>query len=378
MSIIEFGGLSILFFPIIVLEFFGKKCIPDNIFVNFVGVILLLGLRTSEMKQFIIFICCELILIYFYYNFKKRCSSELVYYLVIMASMLPILLVKSSIYLPNNTIGFLGISYISFKIWELLIEIHDNHVERLPITSTIYHLTFIASFSSGPITRFNNFISEYDRKISGIEYWNDYFCIGIKKIFWGAVYKFAFAFMVNTYFLQTISADVNFFNAIRYMYAYTLYLFFDFAGYSLLAIGTGRLLGIKLPENFNKPFLAKNMKEFWERWHISLSTWFRDFIFSRFVLNNLRNGLFKNKNTAARCGYMVTMITMGIWHGFTLHYILYGFYQGLMLVITDIYIKSKIYRKIKKKSWFIPISCIVCFNIIAFGMLLFSGFLFQL
>lgn len=261
---------------------------------------------------------------------------------------------------------------------ELLIEIHDHHVERLPFFSTVYHLTFIASFSSGPITRLQGFMSEYNRKISGIEYWNDYFCVGIKKVFLGIVYKFAFAFFVNTYFLQMIPKEVTLAHAIQYMYAYTIYLFFDFAGYSLLAIGTGRLLGFKLPENFNKPFLAKNMKEFWERWHMSLSTWFKDYIFSRFVLNNIRNGLFKNRNTAARCGYMVTMLSMGVWHGFTLYYIIYGLYEGLMLVLTDIYIKSKLYKKIKKKKWFAPVSIAICFNVIAFGMLIFSGYLFKI
>ena len=130
------------------------------------------------------------------------------------------------------------------------------------------------------------------------------------------------------------------------MYAYTLYLFFDFAGYSNFAIGTGRLLGIKVPENFNKPFLSHHMKEFWDRWHISLSKWFGDYLFSRIVLNTLRGGVFKSKKAAVRCAYMVTMTVMGIWHGFYWHYILYGIYQGIMLVLTDIYLKSKTFRKL--------------------------------
>lgn len=135
---------------------------------------------------------------------------------------------------------------------------------------------------------------------------------------------------------------------ILYMYAYTLYLFFDFAGYSNFAIGTSYILGVKAPENFNKPFLAHNMKEFWDRWHISLSKWFGDYLFSRFVLNTLRNGTFKSKKVAVRCGYMLTMLVMGLWHGTYVFYLVYGLYQGLMLVFTDVYVKSKTYRKFKK------------------------------
>ena len=69
-----------------------------------------------------------------------------------------------------------------------------------------------------------------------------------------------------------------------YAYAYGLYMFFDFAGYSLMAVGVSQFLGIRTPANFDKPFLSKDIKDFWDRWHISLSHWFRDFLFSRFVM----------------------------------------------------------------------------------------------
>lgn len=75
-----------------------------------------------------------------------------------------------------------------------------------------------------------------------------------------------------------------------YGYSYGFYMFFDFAGYSLMAIGTSYILGIKTPENFNKPFISKDIKEFWDRWHITLSHWFRDFVFSRFC-----NEMYKEK-----------------------------------------------------------------------------------
>ena len=172
--------------------------------------------------------------------------------------------------------------------------------------------------------------------------------------------------------MAVIPADKTLFNIISYMYAYTLYLFFDFAGYSLFAIGTGYILGIKVPENFNKPFISKDMKEFWTRWHISLSRWFGDYIFSRFVLNSMRKKRFKSRFTASHVAQILTMFVMGLWHGLTVYYILYGLYQGIALVLTDIYQrKSKFYKKYKKNKVFNCIQVVVTFHIVSFGMLLF-------
>ena len=120
------------------------------------------------------------------------------------------------------------------------------------------------------------------------------------------------------------------------------------------------------------------MKEFWERWHISLSSWFGDYVFKRFVLNNMRNGLFKNRKIAARWGNIVTMLLMGIWHGPYLFYVVYGLYEGLALVVTEIYLKSDLFKKFKQKPYYDIVSRIVCFQVIAFGMMLFSGYLFSI
>ena len=188
------------------------------------------------------------------------------------------------------------------------------------------------------------------------------------------------AALIDQYILSNlhyIPAKYAFLNTPIYMYAYTLYLFFDFAGYSNFAIGTSYILGVKSPENFNKPFLARNMKEFWDRWHISLSKWFGDYIFSRFLLNSLRSGKIKSRKLATRLAFLITMGTMGIWHGFTIYYILYGLYQGALLVLTDIYLGSKTYKNFKTKKYYTPLSIFVNFQFVCFGMLLFSGYLFK-
>ena len=94
-----------------------------------------------------------------------------------------------------------------------------------------------------------------------------------------------------------------------------------------MAIGTGYILGIQVPENFNQPFFSVDMKDFWTRWHISLSTWLRDYVYTRFVMAALKQKWFKNQRSASYLGYILTMMTMGLWHGLAPHYLVYGLPQ---------------------------------------------------
>ena len=367
-----------LFIPAIVLGLLGEPLKYYAAAVSIPALCLIMGFKSMQTLQFLIFMAFEMFLIYAYYYLHKKYKNKYIYYTIFALSILPVVAVKACVYTSDfSFLGFLGISYVSFRIWQMIIEIHDEHIEKLSIWETLYFITFFPTISSGPIDRYKRFKDDLDKKISRKEYLEEYLIIGIKKILLGITYKFAIANLINIYFINNASAEKTFLNVIVYMYAYTMYLFFDFAGYSAFAIGTSYVLGIKVPENFDKPFLAHNMKEFWDRWHISLSKWFGDYLFSRFVLNMVRSKKIKSKKTAIRCGYMLTMLTMGLWHGFYLFYITYGAYQGLMLILTDVYTKSKMYRNFKKSKYYDLVSRIVCFHIVAFGMLIFSGYLFN-
>jgi membrane protein involved in D-alanine export len=194
----------------------------------------------------------------------------------------------------------------------------------------------------------------------------------------GIAYKFLIASYINNMWLSKIPLNQHsFINTIKYMYLYSFYLFFDFAGYSLMAIGVSYILAVKTPDNFNLPFISKDIKDFWNRWHMSLSFWFRDFIFSRFVMVALKKKWFKSKYTAAYIGYMLTMLTMGFWHGIKLNYIVYGTYHGLLLVATELFQRTSFHLKFKRKLFFRVMSTVLTFNFICFGFLIFSGYLFK-
>ena len=129
-----------------------------------------------------------------------------------------------------------------------------------------------------------------------------------------------FYYLLQTYFAGKHQPIYQ----VGYACVYGLYLFFDFAGYSAMAVGTSYLLGIKTPDNFNKPFLSVDIKDFWNRWHITLSSWFRDFIFTRFMVDSARKKRFSNRLIGASVGLVLNMLIMGVWHGMEGHYILDG------------------------------------------------------
>ena len=367
--------LFLTLIPAICLGIAGKRIKYYGMLATAFMVYLIIGLDL-QFKFLILFLIWELGCIYLFMRSRKREKNKWTFRLFLLATMTPLIINKVSAKLPIGVLGFIGISYLSFRTIQIIVEIYDGTIKDLKFFDMIYFILFFPSLSSGPIDRSRRFEEEINKPIPRSEYISDYLVVGIKKICQGLMYKFGIASLIYIYWTSRITPDKSFLPIILYMYGYTLYLFFDFAGYSLIAVGTSYIFGVKLPDNFDKPFLSKDMKEFWTRWHISLSRWFGDYIFSRYVLNAMRNKKYKKRATASHVAQMITMTVMGFWHGLTWYYIAYGIYQGVMLVLTDEFTKkSKIYKKYKKEKWFQKIQIFVTFNIVCFGMLIFSGFL---
>lgn len=273
---------------------------------------------------------------------------------------------------PYHILGFLGISYMTFKGTQIVIEIYDGIIKEVSAFEFFYLMLFFPAITSGPIDRSRRFSDDLNRVIPKAEY-QEMFGTGLFKVCLGMFYKMVLA----TSFYQAmlwLGYGEGLKSALIYMYSYGFYLFFDFAGYSLMAIGVSYMFGIKTPENFNKPFISKDIKEFWDRWHITLSHWFRDFIFSRLMMRFIKHKCFKSKLTGASVGFIINMGIMGLWHGLTGYYIMYGLYHGVLLALTEIYQKkSKFYKKHKKDKWFMFIEWFITFNLVMFGFFIFSG-----
>ncbi|MBN1047688.1 D-alanyl-lipoteichoic acid biosynthesis protein DltB [Clostridium botulinum] len=370
--------LLLTFIPAIILALSGRRPKYYGIIVSAV-MILLIMTKSIGLYLFLMFLIGEIFVIYMYLFIRRKTDNKYIYWLALFLSMLPVVISKlAGVTRYSSIIGFIGLSYLNFKAIQMIIEIYDGRITEIKFTTFIYFIIFFPTLSSGPIDRWKRFEENLNVKIEKEEYINEYLIPGFRKIILAIGYKFILAYLIDTYWLLKIPTDITLLNSWNYMYAYTLYLFFDFAGYSLFAVGTSYIFGIKTPDNFNKPFVSKDMKEFWTRWHISLSRWFGDYIFSRFVLNSMRKKRFKNRIIASHVAQIITMFVMGLWHGLTTYYIIYGLYQGSALVLTDIYQrKSTYYKKHKKEKWFQMIQRVVTFHIVCFGMLIFSGYLFK-
>ena len=390
--------LIILLIPAIILGIRGKSIRPYGIFFSIIMIIIIMGwdienvfdyiingrivdaLKCTQVEKllFFIFLLGEIILIKIYFQIRKLTQNKYLYFIALILCMMPVVILKVSPLTNFGAIGFIGLSYVNFKTIQIIIEIYDGSIDEINTIDLIYFIIFVPTLSCGPIDRYRRFIKDSKNLINKEEYIHYYLVEGSEHIIKGILYKFCLAALIHTLWIDRISSQVTLLSSIQYMYAYSLYLFFDFAGYSAFAIGTSYFFGIKTPENFNMPFLSKSMKEFWNRWHISLSKWFGDYIYSRFVLNSMRKKRFKNRIYASHVGQIITMSIMGLWHGINSYYIIYGLYQGIVLVLTDIYErKSKFYKRHKNEKWFRYIQIILTFNIACFGLLIFSGYLFN-
>ena len=351
-----------------VLNYFGKR--KDYYILSLS--ILFAGAIYGKSKAMVVYLLAFIIYQYVLVFIAQRMDSKRLKPLVIL-SILPLVVNKVFAITQLHLLSFIGISYMSFKTIQIMLEISDGLIkEKISVKDYLQFLLFFPTVSSGPIDRSRRFLKEINEVMPRKDYL-ELAGDGIYRIVLGLLYKV----VLSTYVYQILLALSNtgtVVYSIKYMYLYTLYLFFDFAGYSLMAVGSSNILGIQTPMNFNKPFLSIDIKDFWTRWHITLSTWLRDFVFSRVLMQVIRKKWFKNRLHNAAYAYMVNMLVMGFWHGISVSYIAYGFYHGILMSGFEIYQKkSTFYKKHKNKTWYKLISWFVTMNLVMVGFFIFSG-----
>ncbi len=274
--------------------------------------------------------------------------------------------------IPGSQLGFLGISYLTFRSLDVIFGIRDRLIVSLPAGQFFAYLFFFPAISSGPIDRYRRFSQDWNRPHTAAEFWKD-LDGAVHHIFTGFLYKFILAALIKTYWIDRLAAG-GLYRTLSYMYGYSLYLYLDFAGYSFFAVGVSYLLGIHTPENFNRPFLAGNIKDFWNRWHISLSAWLRDNVYMRFMLAASKGGWFTGQYTASYLGFFLTFGLMGLWHGIEPYYLLYGLYHGALVVGHDLFTRWNKPRRVWGNGplWRAA-GTLVTFHMVCLGFLLFSG-----
>ena len=301
--------------------------------------------------------------------------------LALVVCLLPLVTYKVTVAAGNGLLGFVGISYITFRATQVLLEVTDGLIGRLPFVDYLYFLAFFPTFTSGPIDRSRRFFADVERRLPRWEY-VDRLGRGALMFALGLVMQMVLAAIFKKY--DTPAAlDLSrplgqqLVDAVRVSYAYAAYLYFDFAGYSLMAQGVGLALGVDVPRNFNLPFVSCSLQEFWDRWNITLSHWLRDFVFMRLERTMARHRKPKSRDVRASVGLIANMLLMGFWHGVTPAYITYGLYPGVLLAVEQhVHRHWKFWRKHKGTAPVRFVSWFVTLQVVVLGLSIFSGQLF--
>lgn len=234
---------------------------------------------------------------------------------------------------------WLGFSYLAFR---LIHTLRDARTGRMPVVDLDEYLTyalFWSTYTAGPIDRITRFVTDLRQAAAQRITWvispENPIWYGMWRILWGIFKKFALADTLALIALnETNATQVTTSGWMWFLlYAYSLRIYLDFSGYTDIAIGLGSLIGLKLPENFDRPYLKTNLTAFWNSWHITLAQWFRAYFFNP-VTRSLRSH--SGKLPAWFIIWITqvsTMALIGLWHGITFNFLIWGIWHGIGLFI---------------------------------------------
>ncbi len=266
-----------------------------------------------------------ILLHYKYFNFLLGAANDL----AASFGYAPLMLMEKPVHLP------IGISFFTFQGMSYLIDVYRGHSapQRNPLRVGLY-VSLFPQLIAGPIVRYEDVAKEihYRRiELDGWAYGLQRFILGLAKKVLLANTMGSLADEIMALPPGEMSMSIAWLGAI----CYTLQIYFDFSGYSDMAIGMGRMLGFRFPENFNYPYLSQSIQEFWRRWHITLSTWFRDYLYIPLGGNRLGEA-------RTSINIFVVFTLCGIWHGANWNFLVWGMYHAFFLVIERAFLAKAI------------------------------------
>lgn len=266
-------------------------------------------------------------------------------------------------------IGWLGFSYIAFRLVHAL---RDRLAGRLPAVSLrdfVTYIIFFPALTAGPIERIERFAPQLEKSF---QLDNDALLAAGRRLFAGLFLKFVLADALAIFALNATNAQQTQTSGWMWalLFAYSFRIFFDFAGYTSIAIGLGLLFGVLLPENFERPYLKPNITAFWNSWHITLAQWFRSYLF-----NPLTRAL-RSRNwpvwSVVLVGQLSTMALIGLWHGITLNFLTWGLWHGAGLFLHNQWTQFVKARQITFPTYLSPLSTLSTFLFVSLGWVWFA------
>ena len=225
----------------------------------------------------------------------------------------------------------IGISFYTFQIISYIIDVYNGKVKvQKNIIKLATYVSLFPQLVAGPIVRYQTVEKELDNRTHSF----NNFAYGIRRFTIGLAKKVLIANALGELCSKAFLVDEK---TIVFFWifgiSYMLQLYFDFSAYSDMAIGLGRIFGFNFPENFNYPYISKSITEFWRRWHISLSTWFKDYVY--IPLGGNRNGIYKQIRNI-----LIVWLLTGIWHGANWTFLIWGLLFGIILIIEKLWLNK--------------------------------------
>lgn len=258
-----------------------------------------------------------------------------------------------------------GISFYTFQAVGYSIDVYRGTIkaERNFFTYALF-VSFFPQLVAGPIERAKNLLPQFHEE-HRFNY--DEAIEGLKQMLWGFFMKLCVADMISEY-VDVVYENVGHHNGTSLIVAtlfFTFQIYCDFAGYSLIAIGAARVMGFRLMENFHRPYYSLNIKEFWKRWHISLSSWFKDYLYIPLGGNRV-------KYPRYLFNLMITFLVSGLWHGAVWTFVVWGGLHGMYQVIGNTWCKY-VHKPEYKTTFSRIISTVFCFVLVSFAWIFFRA-----
>jgi alginate O-acetyltransferase complex protein AlgI len=267
-----------------------------------------------------------------------------------------------------NVIVPLAVSFFTFEFVHVLVDIYSGKIDSLdPIEFAAFAL-FFPTLVAGPIKRYQTFAPQL-RAIARVD--PSHVSLDIYRVVLGLAKKTIVADSMNA-FTGPIATPGDPYGRLDYwiaVLAYTIEIYFDFSGYSDMAIGLAGLLGVRVPENFDRPYRAANISDFWRRWHMSLSSWIRDYVF--FPLGGSRGN-----PLVTALNLFLAMAIAGLWHGAAWTFVLWGTWHGVGLIAHRIWGRTVVPRVAFLRAGAVPVrlaSVAATFSFVAIGWILFAA-----
>lgn len=272
-----------------------------------------------------------------------------------------------------NIILPLGISFFTFRIISYVMEVYRGKIE--PTQDFIVFATYVAFFPtimSGPIDRPNTFIPQLENKRI---FNNDLAVDGFRQILWGLFQKVVIAdhlaVIVNLVWSDISSQSGSTLIITAFLYSFQIYT--DFSGYSHMAIGVGKILGFRITKNFNYPYFSRTIAEFWRKWHISLTSWFTDYVFMPLNIKFRNLG-----NLGILLAITINLVLVGMWHGAYWKFAIFGLFHGVLFI--PIILSGGIFKnkKLKTNKFDLPsvadfVRIIRTFSLLTFSLIIFKA-----